>query len=71
MTARYRDRDTGRFVSKEKWTRSKAQGGTRYVRQYIKPAEIKPKEVKEIEEEIPEEFEEDEEAEYEGAFDSP
>ena len=29
----YRDRQTGRFVKKTTWTRSKAQGGTRYVRQ--------------------------------------
>jgi hypothetical protein len=35
---RYRDKDTGRFAGKETWTRSKAQDGTRYVRQYIKPA---------------------------------
>lgn len=78
--ARYRDRETGRFVSKEKWTRSKAHGGTRYVRERIIPAEISAEKKREekireqIEREIEEEqeeFEEDEQAEYTGAFDSP
>lgn len=67
--ARYRDRTTGRFVSKEKWTRSKAHGGTRFVRERI--AKIKPEEEEILEKPIAEEFEEDEEAEYTGAFDSP
>jgi hypothetical protein len=72
MAARYRDRETGRFVSKAKWTRSKAQGGTRYVRNYFEA--VPKREEKPIErerEEIEEEAEEDEDAEYEGAFDSP
>ena len=30
--ARYRDTKTGKFISKATWTRSKAQGGTRYKR---------------------------------------
>ncbi len=34
VSSRYRDSKTGHFVSKEKWKRSKAQGGTRYVREY-------------------------------------
>lgn len=33
---RYRDKLTGHFVSKSTWLRSKAQGGTRYVRQSSK-----------------------------------
>lgn len=28
----YRDKQTGQMVNKETWTRSKSQGGTRYVR---------------------------------------
>jgi len=32
----YRDKKTGRLVSKTTWKRSKAQGGTRYVRQRLK-----------------------------------
>lgn len=31
----YRDRLTGRFAKRSSWTRSKAQGGNRYVRQTI------------------------------------
>lgn len=31
----YRDRRTGRFVKKSTWSRSKAQGGSRYVRKTI------------------------------------
>lgn len=79
--ARYRDRQTGRFVSKSTWTRSKAHDGTRYKREYAKPeptklpppepTEKQLEELEEIFEELAEEFEEDEEAEYEGAFDSP
>src|SRR5215467_9743763 len=30
---RYRDRDTGKFVSYVTWKRSKAHGGTRFVRE--------------------------------------
>ena len=68
--AHYRDRETGRFVGKSTWTRSHAQGGTRYVREFHKEKKVE-KELPPPEEEIFEEFEEDEEAEYEGAFDSP
>ncbi len=32
----YRDKKSGRFVSESTWKRSKAQGGTRYVRQSLK-----------------------------------
>lgn len=32
---RYRDKDTGRFVSKKTWRRSRAQGGQRFVRTRI------------------------------------
>jgi hypothetical protein len=32
----YRDKKSGRFVSESTWKRSKAQGGTRYVRQRLK-----------------------------------
>lgn len=32
----YRDKKSGRFVSESTWKRSKARGGTRYVRQRLK-----------------------------------
>ena len=32
---RYRDKDTGRFVSKKTWQRSRTQGGQRFVRSRI------------------------------------
>jgi hypothetical protein len=32
----YRDKKTGRLVSKSTWKRSKSRGGTRYVRQIVK-----------------------------------
>lgn len=32
----YRDKETGRLVSETTWKRSKARGGTRYVRQRVK-----------------------------------
>ncbi len=32
----YRDKKSGRFTSKSTWKRSKARGGTRYVRQRLK-----------------------------------
>jgi hypothetical protein len=32
----YRDKKSGHFVSESTWTRSKAHGGTRYVRQRLK-----------------------------------
>src|SRR5580692_5882672 len=35
-TTVYRDKKTGRFVSESTWKRSKARGGTRYVRQRAK-----------------------------------
>lgn len=85
-TQRYRDRETGRFVSKATWQRSRAHGGTRYRRQSVKlpAARRKPKAPKmrpralptpeEIEREILREEElgeEDESADFGGAFDSP
>jgi hypothetical protein len=36
----YRDRKTGKQVSAKKWKRSKAHGGTRYVRKYPKEAAV-------------------------------
>jgi hypothetical protein len=74
---KFRDKKTGRFVSKSTWARSKAHGGTRYVRERTVSEKKKklpePEEFtqEEIDRAIEEEFEEDEEAEYEGAFDSP
>jgi hypothetical protein len=35
-TAVYRDKKSGRFVSESTWNRSKAHGGTRYIRQRAK-----------------------------------
>ena len=35
-SAVYRDKKSGRFVSESTWKRSKAQGGTRYVRHRLK-----------------------------------
>lgn len=68
MAARYRDRKTGKFVSRATWERSKSHGGTRYVRNYFR---VKPSR-KQIERAIEEEEEEAEaEVEYGGAFDSP
>lgn len=82
MAFRYRDTKTKRFVSKATWARSKAQGGTRYKRERVKPRKAPPpeKRIKGITEEeeafLPEDIleaieEEEEEAEYTGAFDSP
>lgn len=73
---KFRDKKTGRFVARATWKRSKAHGGTRYVREKTPVAKRKlpePEEFtqEEIDRAIEEEFEEDEEAEYEGAFDSP
>jgi len=36
MPVIYRDKESGRFVSESTWKRSKARGGTRYVRQRTK-----------------------------------
>jgi hypothetical protein len=36
MPVIYRDKEGGRFVSESTWKRSKARGGTRYVRQKLK-----------------------------------
>jgi hypothetical protein len=71
---RYRDRKTGRFVSKSTWKRSHARGGERYKRE--NPARYhRPPREEEEPEELPEPFEEpleeEEEPEYAGAFDSP
>jgi len=38
----YRDRKTGRFISKATWKRSRARGGTRYVRQTVKVRKRRP-----------------------------
>ena len=71
---RYRDRDTGRFVSKKTWKRSRAHDGIRYKREFYR-APIREEEIEEIiedeEEEEEEEYSEEEEVEYGGAFDSP
>jgi hypothetical protein len=40
-TAVYRDKKSGRFVSESTWKRSKAQGGTRYVRQKAKVRRVR------------------------------
>jgi len=61
----YRDSSTGRFVKSSTWKRSKAQGGSRYVRQRITIAKRAPAR----EEEVPREDEEIEE--IGGGFDSP
>lgn len=77
MAARYRDRETGRFVSRETWTRSKSHGGTKFVREYIRRETAAEREERiereEIERAIEEEEleQEEEEIEYAGAFDSP
>lgn len=69
----YRDKDSGRFVKRATWTRSKAQGGKRYVRQKVKQKpeptpESAPEPEEEPEQEEPEEFED---IELVGGFDSP
>ncbi len=83
---RYRDKDTGRFVSSATWNRSKAHGGVRYKQELVplhKPPEAperprlprpatmrEEEELERLEEEL-EQIIEDENAEYGGAFDSP
>lgn len=76
----YRDRDTGRFVSKATWTRSHTHGGTRYVRQRVRVERPKEeptivrepiRDLEDLEDFIEESTEETEEIEFEGAFDSP
>lgn len=42
-TVRYRDRQTGRWASLATWKRSKAHGGTRFVRQTLAPYTAKRK----------------------------
>ena len=81
---RYRDRDTGRFVGKATWKRSRARGGTRYTRAtYRKRPKRKAKreipatrpralpEPELTEEEIEKLIEEEEGPEWGGAVDSP
>jgi hypothetical protein len=55
-STRYRDKDTGRFVSKSTWTRSHAHGGTRYKRTKVlvrtpvkkkRPVRVVPPEIEE------------------------
>ena len=50
----YRDKKTGKLVSKEKWKRSRARGGTRYVRVRRKSADVKAAEaaVRSVEREV-------------------
>ena len=72
---RFRDHRTGYFVSKATWTRSKAHGGTAIKREYHKVTERKEEEEEEELQEPDysgddEDFN-DEDYEYEGAFDSP
>ena len=80
---RYRDKQTGRFVSRKTWKLSRAHGGNKFKRvklakprrakplKPLRPRKLpKPKRERLTEEEI-EEAIEDEEAEYAGAFDSP
>jgi hypothetical protein len=79
-TTRYRDRESGRFVSKATWRRSRAHGGTKFRRERTRrikrrkpPLKVRPRALptpEEIEREIARE-EEEEEIEYAGAFDSP
>jgi len=70
----YRDTHTGLFVSKATWKRSRAHGGTRYRRSRTGPGKEHPKTrtVRAAALPEPEErYEEEEEIEYSGAFDSP
>ena len=79
----YRDRRTGRFVSKSTWKRSHAQGSTRYVRTHataqrvprgVTEAEIErelEREELDIERAIESGEFEEEKIEYQGAFDTP
>jgi hypothetical protein len=77
---RYRDRKTGKFVSKVKWKRSRAARGSNVKREFshakrkAKNARVTrrprtlPRPRKKTRREI---VEEDEEIEFSGAFDSP
>lgn len=71
----YRDTETGKFVSKATWKRSRAHGGTRYRRSRTGPVKKHPKIAKAVRAaalpEPEERYEEEEEIEYGGAFDSP
>ena len=64
--ARYRDTETGRFVSEVKWSSSVSRGGSRYVRETTtEPTREIPEEFVAYEEEYFETgYEADEEAEY-------
>ena len=71
----FRDKKTGRFVSRSTWKQSKAHGGNRYVRER-KPAQrtrrparraLTEEEIDELEEQLAE----SEEEEIAGGFDSP
>jgi hypothetical protein len=81
---RYRDKQTGKFVSKATWKRSRAHGGSRFrrerarvkrapkkliARRKVRPRTLPRPAREEIERVIEEE--EEEETEYGGAFDSP
>jgi hypothetical protein len=77
----YRDKKTGKFVSKETWKRSKAHGGLRYVREKhskrpirgpVRPETLLEQEMREEEEreELEIEHEEEEEEEIQGGFES-
>lgn len=70
---RYRDRETGQFVSRSTWKRSKAHDGTRYKRETRRvSAMMKEARREAILEELEEREEiEEQEVEYAGAFDSP
>lgn len=79
--AAYRDKVTGRFVSRAVWKRSKARGGKRYKRVRVhvpgrqraaRPkAPLEEKEGFTEREDLVEEKEDFEEIEFQGAFDSP
>lgn len=77
LAVRYRDRNTGKFVSEKTWKRSRAHGGKRYRRErsrktkprrIVRPRKL-PKPARLTKEKI-EEIIKDEKAEYGGAFDS-
>lgn len=70
---RYRDSETGRYVSRETWNRSHAHGGERFKRERVPLPEKHPKKLPSpevIEKEIKRE-EEEKEIEFGGAMDYP
>src|SRR5262245_17438207 len=86
ILARYRDKNTGRFVSKKTWQRSRAKGGQRFKRERIVSKEapstqrkpkprrerLRPRALPKPRKKVKrEEREEEEEPEFGGAFDSP